>query len=46
MEATPFTIATAEQVRAADKAEVRLSAATVRKAVQALTDRLILKGMF
>lgn len=32
---------TAERVREADKAEVRLSIATLRKAVQRLTDRLI-----
>lgn len=46
MEATTFASATTEQVRSADKAEVRLSAATILRNVQRLTDRLILEGMF
>ncbi len=45
MEATTFASATAEQIRSADKAELKLSTATLRKAVQRLTDRLI-AGMF
>jgi len=43
---TTFASATAEQVRSADHAEVRLSLATIRRQVQRLTDRLILEGMF
>lgn len=46
MEVTPFRNATADDVRSADKAEVLPSLATIRKAIQRLTDRLIVEGMF
>lgn len=41
-----FRSATTDDVRSADKAEVLPSIATIRKAVQRLTDRLIAEGMF